>query len=460
MDRMRTLPVLFGLLVGCQPGGTGDGGPGDDVGGGDTGAFVDGSVQLTAAQAASVSTVFLASWQAQDIDATAATLHVQTDEGESWTVDATGGSATVWGLPPQTGFDLQLELTSASGATWSEPLSLESGPVRNDMPSFTVKSSYDAPLDGGLFITASVVTPAAAVIADDQGRLRWWAEIEDSAGASRARLSADGQSVLVLPTNHLGDDNGGLARFALDGTLLERVHVVGQHHDFVEHSDGTLGFLCYDIRTQGGNTVLGDKIVEVAPDGTQTEVWSAFDSFVPDPDALGGEGMGWSHLNAIDFDEARQAYQVSSLHFNAIMEIDRASGSLRWLLGSDDSDFVDERGGVELFDHSHQFQVLDDSILIFENSAPDQQDSGALELSFNAEEPVVDVLWRYRASPSLYTFSLGDVTRLDDGDTLITWSTNGTVAQVGPDGTERWRVTTPLGTALGYLDVLHGVAGR
>ena len=60
-------------------------------------------------------------------------------------------------------------------------------------------------------------------------------------------------------------------------------------------------------------------------------------------------------------------------------------------------------------------------------------------------------VWNYTPSPSIYNFVLGDVARLDDGDTFVAFSVAGQLTRVTPDGTVKWAANTGVGFAFGFV---------
>lgn len=405
-----------------------------------------------------VPTVLTVTWDGeQAVDA--ATVTVETAGGESWSVDATSGTATVWGLPADEDVDLWLAFESGGKTVESGVTTVTTGSVDVDLPALTVEGDVDRAFDGALVLTTSVTNPGSAVLLDGDGSYRWWAEVGDG-HVGRARLSVDGQHILAMPVNNGPQDAEPLLRFALDGSVAETVTVDGQHHDFIEHADGTLAFLVKDVREVDGEEITGDRLVERAADGTQTEIWNAWDWLDPSVDRTDLPDNEWTHANALFYDEAEQAYYVNFLGLRALFKVDRATGDILWKMGTDDSDFVDEDGDTTLLDHSHQFDLLDGSILAFENGPAGQQESRAVELSLDESDPVMQELWSWSADPALYTYSLGDVERLASGDTVVDYSANGVMIQVDASGEEVWRLSSQLGGAFGYMQVMTGFAGR
>ena len=106
--------------------------------------------------------------------------------------------------------------------------------------------------------------------------------------------------------------------------------------------------------------LLGNHIVEIARDGTPTEVWDSWDRFDPCVD-LSDElyetsvrEPGWTFTNALDYDEDTDSYLVSIRHSSTIASIDRATGQCNWIFGSTPSATTVPTGEVML--HEHQFQ--------------------------------------------------------------------------------------------------------
>lgn len=415
--------------------------------------------QVQASLSDIVPTVLSVTWTGeQEVDR--ATLYVETSEGELFEVDATDGSATAWGLPPGLEVDFWLAFDSDGDVVESDVSTVTTGSPESGMPSLSAEGDSDRAFDGALALTTSVTSPGSAVLIDGQGRYRWWAHVSEGGHVGRARLSVDGEHILSMPVNNGPDETDPLVRFALDGSVVEEVLVEGQHHDFLELSDGTLVFLVKEYGDYEGVQVPGDRLVEVAPDGTQTEIWNAWDWLDPSTEPSSLPDGEWTHANALGFDEAEQAYYVNFLGLQALFKIDRASGDILWKMGTDDSDFERSDGDLTILQGSHQFEFLEGSLLAFENGPPTAQDSRAVELSFDVDEPVMQELWSWSADPAMYTYSLGDVERLASGDTVVDFSANGVMVQVDSEGAEQWRLSAELGGAFGYLQLLDDLHRR
>jgi len=387
-----------------------------------------------------------------------AVLVVEDELGESWEQEISDGHATVWGLPPDSEVSLNVVFDVGSQEIMSETETVTTDPAPTWVPELQLEGDEDRGLGGSLMMTSVIGSSNGPVLVDAAGRYRWWTQLEGITAPSRAQLSADGTQVLVLPVNVDGTDDSGLQRINLDGSLDDPVVIDRQHHDFVQHSDGTLAFIVHSPRRQGATEVVGDKIVEVAPDGTQTTVWDAWDWIDYNGEQPAIKGEGWIHGNALDFDEDAQEYTLSMLGIRGMARIDRATGDMLWLMGTADSDFVNEHGDTTIIDRGHQFEFLDGSLLAFENGEPERGASRVIEYSFDEAEPQMNLIWSYEPVPTLYTFSMGDVARLASGDTLVDFCANGVFQQVDADGNVVWSMQSDLGAAFGYMS-LPGPAG-
>ena len=128
------------------------------------------------------------------------------------------------------------------------------------------------------------------------------------------------------------------------------------------------------------------------------------------------------------------------------------------MLGGPHSDFELDTGGAEFSTLQHQFEILDDGIVIFDNREADTP-SRAVEYALDEATGVATQRWEHISEPPFFCYGMGDVDRLASGDSLITWSTAGVIDEVSPDGEVQWEVQLDLGAGLGYLTVVDTLPG-
>jgi len=321
-----------------------------------------------------------------------------------------------------------------------------------ELPEFELVASDPDLATPGLAAITLIGGHSSAAVIDRQGRYRWWHVEENQGGLiTRARLSEDGTAVLFNLFWNEGDDTvAKIIRTSLDGSVADRRAVPDAHHDFVELPGGDVAALVYDSILVDDVVAKGDKIILLPADTDDTaELWSVWDDFeyvhydYPD-------GAGWSHANAIDYDPAEDVFYVGLRQQGCILKIDRSTGDLQWKLGTTTSDFeiVEE----DRFRQQHQFQVLSDSVLIFDNGSTEDLASRAVEFGVDTDTWTAPLQWTWEPDPALYVGNLGDVHRFDSGNTLVTLSSLGQIVEVDADGTVLSELHTPIGHALGYLD--------
>jgi hypothetical protein len=381
-----------------------------------------------------------------------------------------GTSTSLLGLKAGRGYRAQVVFEQDGESFESELVKFQTGMAPSSLPDIDVEVYADTSTDHGYILTPIFTSPAAPVIVDTDGDYVWWyiPDNSDEVNYSRVELSADGNSVLAWTLNVNGgprdddDMSGGggngtavggeqvLLEVSWDGTEVHTTNYPDGHHDMTVLADGTLAYLEYDYRFVNDTEIQGDRIVELAPDGSQTIVWSFWDDFESSGFTGGPAGTSWTHANALDYEAEEDAYYVSSLSFASILKIDRSTGSLEWVLGGDESDFTDSNIGTDLFSHQHQFQRVNSGILVFDNGDQQRYSSEAVEYRLDEASGTTEQVWRYEADPNVYSFSLGSVQRLNSGNTYVTFSNQGQIDEVSADGELLRRMEMSLGGATGY----------
>ncbi len=340
------------------------------------------------------------------------------------------------------------------------------------LPDLDIYTSDASGGTDGLILTTLISNISYPVILDADSDLVWW-YVEDNGKltATRAQLSVDGESILFNGFNiddyfvgedgstETAEDDAFIYKVSLDGTQSSVFTTPTAHHDFTELPDGTLAYLTAEFQEVGGKMVRGDGVAELSPDGSIVQVWSAWD----DPELY----ASWydSHYftlpmaNALEYVESDDAYYVSIgqvLDGGCFLKLDRSSGQLLWVFGGEASDF-DMAAVQRAFSHQHQFDVLDGGLLIFDNGVDNIMDSRAVEYSLDQDSMQADETWSYHADPPLYTYALGDASRLPGGGTMITWGTAGQLDELNPDAELVRQLRTEIGAGIGYISWLDGL---
>ena len=466
------LVLLCGACLWVGPACDEEGDDDDDDAGDDDAAEGDLTIEVSLSE--HIPTVALVTWEADvsEVDEAYVEFGTTSDYGMiapmEWDGE-TGFSGYVLGMKAATDYVLRATL-AADGQTWtSGEHTLTTGLLPTALPDLYLQVG-DAQSTAGGYLALSLTsqTPTMSIL-DRDGDFVWWYQPDgETYLVVRSTLSRAGDAVLYMGTysgaaddddddddDALGDEGRYLVRVSIDGSQVDTYQLPGAHHDFVELPDGTLGVIGSDRRDVEGHSVNGACIVEVSPEGTEEIVWTAWDVLEYNPDEV---DHGWTHANALDYDEVEDAYYISIRNYNAIFKIDRASGDVLWMIGGPLSDFSDGEGATEFWEGQHQFDVLDGSILVFDNQPVDAFTSRVVEYAFDPDDGSAELIWIYQPDPAFYCYGLGDADRLPNGNTLITWSTSAQLDEVDADGNLLWQLNSGMGAGFGYttwLDSLY-----
>ena len=351
---------------------------------------------------------------------------------------STSHSAILRGLPQDTAATLQV--VTADGDE-GEVVDLHTGALDDAFHPFVLDGD---PLDG--FVIAPLYDPgdnAGVVILDGQGRVAWQHEDERGLYVTRARLARDGSGVIYNSSDLNGeaDEIQTLVWVSWTGEETRTVDVPLLGHDFVEKGDGTVVALAFEERDE----VVGTKLIEVAPDGTQTDTWSAFDCFDPDETSHDEMARGWTFANALDYDEDADQYTISFRNFGSLVSVDGATGACDWVLGGLASTF-DIAG--ETFEHQHQFVRTEDAVLVFDN---DGMSGASRIIEYALDGDTAEEIWSHAFDQ--WNVVLGDVHRLPDDERFVVWAVHGQLDRITASGEVVSTLSTEPGVVVGFVDL-------
>src|SRR5439155_13591940 len=91
-------------------------------------------------------------------------------------------------------------------------------------------------------------------------------------------------------------------------------------------------------------------------------------------------------------------------------------------------------------------RLANGNIILFDNGNTHSPPfSRAAEYLIDERAKRVSLVWSYRPTPDLPSFALGFAQRLSNGNTLVTFGTQGSVHEVMPSSTLVWRLSLPKG---------------
>ena len=173
-------------------------------------------------------------------------------------------------------------------------------------------------------------------------------------------------------------------------------------------------------------TIVGNHIQEIDPSGKVVFEWKCWDNLnILDAvhENLTAQTIDYVHMNAITLDRDSNIL-CSSRHLSEITKINRKTGAVMWRFGGKRNQFTyvnDPLGGPS---YQHDIRVMPNgNITLMDNGNYHTPSlSRAVEYQLDTVQMKATLVWQYRHSPDRYTWWMGNVQRLPNGNTLINWA--------------------------------------
>ena len=165
------------------------------------------------------------------------------------------------------------------------------------------------------------------------------------------------------------------------------------------------------------------------------------------PMLVGGRrtGSGPRANRSLHYFAGDDTLTVSDLDNDHYLKLTR-TGQRVWVLGgSTHNSFSGDGATWSGGQHGHHVLAAD-RLLVFNNGALGSN-STAIEIQLDLASMTASRVWSY--SGGYGTVVMGDVQRLSDGNTLVTYSQSGVIQEIRGDSTAR-EFSWPIGGALGY----------
>lgn len=212
----------------------------------------------------------------------------------------------------------------------------------------------------------------------------------------------------------------------------------------------------YDLSPYGGpaDAVVIETVLQ-EQDSTKNVVFEWHGSqYVPITDTYQGLNqatLDYMHANAIELDHDGNLL-VSFRNLSQIIKINRQTGDMIWRLGGRANQFaISNDPGFSL---QHDIRRLGNGhITLFDNGNQHKPPySRAVEYAIDETAMTLTRVWQYPEDQSLFAPFMGNVQRLDNGNSLIGWGALPIVSEVRPDGSKAFEMR--LG-ALSYRAQRH-----
>jgi hypothetical protein len=241
-------------------------------------------------------------------------------------------------------------------------------------------------------------------------------------------MTYDGKSMWIANDNVPQQTAGShVGRVSMDGVTWEdkSTEFKDFNHDLTVLPDETVIFIAY-------NSNGCDDVVERSPSGAVHTIVNAGKPF--------GTASG-CHCNAIQYDPSDDTVIVSEDNHSGYFKTDR-KGEVKWVLngGSSYNQFDKSGGGATGWTGNHNLHIIGKNHILFFNNGvsayqPGTKPATAREIKLDTDAMTTSEVWSYQSSPTITNAVMGDVQRLDNGNTIIAYSTAGTIHEVDANKT-------------------------
>lgn len=230
-------------------------------------------------------------------------------------------------------------------------------------------------------------------------------------------------------------------------------------HELQLTEDGGAWLMSYDVQTinmsqiiPGGAascSVTGLIVQKIDANKNVVFQWRSWDH-IPITDAthedLLSTAIDYIHGNAIETLSDNNIL-ISSRHIDEITKISANTGDIIWRLGGKHNMFTFTNDTMG-FSHQHCIRYLgNDHYILFDNgNFHSPPFSRAVEYKLNESDMTATKVWEYRNAPDIFSFAMGSVERLSNGNTLIGWgSAATTISEVNSEGELLYQLSLPAG---------------
>ena len=379
-----------------------------------------------------IATVGIVRWSTNLEEPTAARIEFGLPESDAHLVapvdlDSKDYRTLLLGMKAAREYAFRIAVSNHDSECVSRDFSITTRELPNSIPLMT-HAVFDADaVEPGFIVTSAGVGDLLGgdddpvFILDMDGDVVWY-WLETPPQTSRAHLDWAGERMWMMALNVLGGA-GEVSSVAMDGgdPVTNIAGLDDTHHDFTVLPDGTIAAIAHIGGCSG--------ILERSPDGSvKTVVESVASIYKPGRAVFLTTGGEECHPNSIHYHPEDDSYTISDRYVHAYVKISR-SGELLWQLGGNDP-LGPYFHAVWAVNHGHQ--LLDNGNFLLFSNGNAGENATVLEYTLDESQWKAERIWEYTGD--LASPTLGDVQRLPNGNTLITYSNAGVIREVDDDG--------------------------
>lgn len=349
----------------------------------------------------------------------------------------------VFGLLPDTAYELRVLAYSDGSITSSESLHVTTGSLPEDLPLFHAGGT--SPLPGFVLFSTGLY----GVAIDNTGRVVWYVRFE---GHSLNFQAQPNGRYIARPSTPDPDDVEPLVELDPLGEVTRRLYcardLYPRFHDVLVEPGGSYWLMCDETRVMdlsrfGGAaeaSVTGTVIQHITDANSLTFDWSPFDHFqISDlaPELRSGAMVNWTHGNALDLDRDGNLV-VSFRSLSEITKIDTRTGEVLWRMGGLRNQFTFTDPGAP-FLRQHGVRVANGELVLLDNFG-EAVGSRAERYVVNEADHTARLTGVYAPGSATRAALGGSTQRLPEGHTLVAFGDGGLVQEYDGDGEVVWQI--------------------
>jgi hypothetical protein len=355
----------------------------------------------------------------------------------------------VFGLLPDTPYELRLIAHGEGGTVSSEPLHVTTGSLPEDLPRY--HAGGPAPLPGYVLFS----TGPYGVVIDNTGRVVWYVRF-DQGPSLNFQVQSNGRYVARPSTRDTADVEPLVELDPLGNVTRTLGCARGlrpRFHDVLVQPDGSYWLMCDETRVMdlsgvggwAGAKVTGTVVQHLDPAGGLLFDWSPFDHFeITDaaPETRSGPTVNWTHGNALDLD-ANGNLLVSFRTLNEITKIDTRTGEVLWRMGGLRNGFAFPDSGPP-FLGQHGLRAAAGGLVLLDNVG---QAQGSRAERWALDEPgrIARLTDTYAPTSSTLALLGGTTQDLAQRHTLVAFGNGGVVQEYDANGAVAWQIDGNVG---------------
>ena len=418
-------------------GGDGGSGTGGASGTGGSTTVVDCTFTVSRKEISSkMSTVGIVEWSTTLADLTSAQIVFTLDNAAPDILNR-GGVAPVdlakpsyrtllLGLKQSSTYTFHIEAASGNSICKSSDFSLPKTGILSGVGAPKRTATNPSAQAGGFIITSGGLNDDGAYIIDADGAVVWRAA--SPILCSRAHMDYEGNNMWMLSLN-VGNFAGEMRYVSMDGqTSRNSVSGLGDtHHDFTV-LPGKIAALSW----AGDGSDPESNLVEHASDGSGTTT-TAFkigaNLYAGAPPSFPG-GNSTYHANYVLYHPEDDTFTIADRNPHVIVKV-KHDGTPVWQIGGSCADAKAPKCVSDTWkvNHGHDFDKGNGNIVIFNNrEEPDLAHVLEFQITETSTSIATTLVKDFDSGFKSYTF--GDVQRLPNGNTLMTFAEVGQILEV------------------------------